>query len=61
MYLIGSCYALKDERRPALEWLQRAIKEGPKNDDLADQLGTDADLDHLRDDPRFKRLVRLRP
>jgi len=55
MYLIGSCYALKDERRPALEWLQKAIKEGP-NDDLADQLGTDADLDHLRDDPRFKRL-----
>ena len=47
-------YALLGEKSTALDWLEKAIEVGWKD---ADHLEEDPDLDSLRDDERYKKLV----
>jgi hypothetical protein len=47
---IASAYALMDKREPAIEWLQKAVKDGLPCYPLFDR---DPNLDNLRRDPRF--------
>lgn len=55
-YKIACCYALLGEREPALKWLERSFELGFR--DLG-RAQTDTDLQSLRDDPRYKKLVGL--
>jgi beta-lactamase regulating signal transducer with metallopeptidase domain len=53
-YNIACSYSLMDDKDHALEWLQEAIGAG--FDDL-DHIAEDDDLDPIRSDPRFARIV----
>ena len=53
-YNLGCAYALLGKKGEALEALRAAHEAGF---DLADPIGSDSDLDNLRDDPRFEKLV----
>lgn len=55
-YNIACCYALLGEKEPALQWLQKAFDMGFRN--LSDAQ-TDTDLQSLRDDSRYQKLVGL--
>lgn len=54
MYNIACGYALLNDKDNALIWLQRALDNGF---DGRDNLRSDSDLDPLRTDPRFKKLM----
>lgn len=56
MYNIACGHALLGHRDEALKWLARAMDNGFDEQDL---LGTDTDLDSLRDDRRFRKLVEV--
>lgn len=53
-YNAGCAYSLQSDRDKALAWLDRAVQLGF---DDADQYLNDSDLDPIRSDPRFQRLV----
>src|SRR5438132_2101963 len=55
-YNIACCYALLGEKVPALTWLEKSFELGFR--DLG-KAQTDTDLQSLRDDPRYQKLVRL--
>jgi tetratricopeptide (TPR) repeat protein len=54
MYDLACCYALAKDKEKAFEWLDRAVQSGF---DQSQQIRSDADLESLRADPRFKALV----
>ncbi|MDQ6788103.1 MAG: S41 family peptidase [Acidobacteriota bacterium] len=53
-YNIAACYALLGDKQNALAWLEKSLGEGFPNLEAA---RNDADLQSLRDDARFKKLV----
>jgi len=53
-YNVSCEYAVMGDRELALEWLENAFKHGWKNVEYTKQ---DKDLDTLRDEPRYKKLV----
>jgi Flp pilus assembly protein TadD len=53
-YNIACAHAMLNQRDSALVWLERAIKAGFES---YGQLSSDDDLDNLRSDPRFERIV----
>ena len=55
-YNLACCYAMKGDKDRALDWLSRAVERG--FDDTA-HLAKDVDLESLRDDARYKNLVKL--
>ena len=54
MYNIACGYSLLNDKENALTWLQKAIDNGF---DQADLIAEDSDLDPLRSDARFKKIV----
>lgn len=54
MYNIGCGYSLMNDKENALVWLQRALDNGFDNTEL---VADDSDLDPLRSDARFKKIV----
>ena len=56
MYNLACTYALKGDREPAFEWLEKSINAG--FDDTG-KLQSDPDIASLRADSRFKRIERL--
>ena len=56
MYNTACAYALKGEKDKAFEWLQKTAEAGYK--DTA-QLDGDSDMDSLRDDPRYAKIIEL--
>lgn len=59
-YNVACMYARLDRKDQALKHLSRAAKLGTADSghDLVELLKTDADLDSLRDDPRFDRILK---
>jgi tetratricopeptide (TPR) repeat protein len=57
-YNIGCANALKGNKDEALAWLEKALSTGFTQEGLLD---TDTDLDSLRGDPRFKKLLGAPP
>ena len=55
-YNIACCYALLGEKEQALQWLQKSFDMGFRN--LSDAQA-DTDLQSLRDDPRYRKLLGL--
>jgi len=55
-YNIACCYALLGEKEPAFKWLETSFDLGFR--DLGNSQ-TDTDLQSLRDDPRYQKLVGL--
>ena len=55
-YNVACCYALLGEKEPALRWLEKSFDLGFR--DLKNAQ-TDTDLESLRDDPRYQKLVGL--
>jgi tetratricopeptide (TPR) repeat protein len=53
-YNAACVYALKGQKDEAFSWLDKAVAKGFNN---ATQLETDTDMDSIRNDPRFKKLV----
>lgn len=53
-YNVACVHALKGETEEAIEWLIKAQERGFNN---PDQLIIDPDMDSLRDDPRFKKIM----
>ena len=54
-YLIARLYADLGDKEKAFEWLNTACRE---HDFLVRELNTDFEMDNLRPDPRFAKLVR---
>jgi tetratricopeptide (TPR) repeat protein len=54
-YNIACAYSMLEQRELAFEWLERAVDDGY---DASGYINGDRDLDNLRSDPRFQRLVR---
>src|SRR5205085_1441373 len=54
MYNIACTYAIHDDKENALRWLAKAVDEGF---DQGDTIESDDDLDSLRADVRFQRIV----
>lgn len=54
VYNIACVYALKKEKDRAFEYLEKAVAAGFGN---SSQLEEDADLDNVRGDPRFKKVL----
>lgn len=54
-YGLASIYSLRGENERALDYLETAIKEGFQDHRL---LMRDKELDNIRDEPRFKKLVK---
>jgi hypothetical protein len=57
-YNIACANALKGHKEEALAWLEKALAAGFSQEEL---LRTDADLESLRGDPRFKKLLGAPP
>jgi tetratricopeptide (TPR) repeat protein len=55
-YNIACCYALAGDKEQALKWLDKSFEMGFRNLKNAQE---DTDLQSLRDDPRFKKIVAL--
>ena len=55
-YNTACAYALKGDKDKAFEWLRKAAKAG--YDDTEHMVG-DSDMDSLRDDPRYKKIIEL--
>lgn len=55
MYNLACAHALAGDRDRAFEWLEKAVEAGFDGDHLDD----DEDLDSLRDDPRFDKVLAL--
>lgn len=55
MYNLACVYSRKGDRDKAVQWLERALAAGFENRAL---LQTDSDLNNLREDARFKQLLR---
>jgi tetratricopeptide (TPR) repeat protein len=53
-YNVACVYALRNDKDKAFEWLKKAVDAGFTN---ADHIETDADMDSLRGDPRFAKIV----
>jgi tetratricopeptide (TPR) repeat protein len=53
-YNVACVYALKKDKEKALGWLEKAVGVGFNN---ASHIEADSDMDFLRDDPRFKKLL----
>jgi tetratricopeptide (TPR) repeat protein len=53
-YNAACVYAIQKKKDDAFLWLNKAVDAGFKN---ASQFKTDSDMDNLRDDPRFVKLV----
>ena len=53
-YNIACVHALRKEKDEAFKWLNKAVEAGFTN---ADHLAGDSDMDGLREDPRFSKLV----
>jgi adenylate cyclase len=53
-YGLGCYYALENKKAKALEFLHKALEKGWRDKDW---IASDHDLDSLRDDPRFKKLL----
>jgi tetratricopeptide (TPR) repeat protein len=53
-YNTACCHALLGEKANALEWLERAVKLGYSD---ADHIEKDADLNSVRNEPRFRAIV----
>lgn len=58
MYNIACGYALLNDKENALVWLQRSIENGF---DASERIFNDSDLDPLRTDARFKRIIESLP
>lgn len=56
LYNVACALALAGHADQAFEWLDKAIAAGFDSWDL---IRSDADLDHLRQDPRFQKLLEL--
>lgn len=57
-YNIACAYALKGEKEQAMAWLEKAMKA--RFSDF-ETIGNDSEIDSLRSDPRFKKLVGEKP
>jgi tetratricopeptide (TPR) repeat protein len=57
MYNLACVYSLKGDRDEAVRWLERAVSAGFEN---REALRTDPDLNNIREDPRFLRLLERR-
>jgi tetratricopeptide (TPR) repeat protein len=55
-YQVARCHALLGEKEVALKWLEQAFEMGFRDLRAAQ---TDADLQALRDDPRYRKIVAL--
>jgi tetratricopeptide (TPR) repeat protein len=53
-YNIACVHALRNDKDKALEWLKKAVDAGFTN---ADHIETDSDMDSVREDPRFAKIV----
>lgn len=53
-YNAACVYALKKDKDKAFEWLHKAINAGFRG---ADHMDNDSDMDSLRDDPRYAKVV----
>jgi hypothetical protein len=58
VYNIACAHAMMGHKDQGIDWLQKALAAGFDQDEL---LATDTDLDSLRDDARFKKLVGAAP
>jgi len=58
LYNLACVYSLQKKIDRAIEWLQRAIDAGYNDFGWMEK---DTDLDNLRDDPRYKEIIRLGP
>jgi hypothetical protein len=58
-YNIAAVYALKNEKKMALEYLQDAVESGYRQRDLEQPVVDDPDFKCLVDDPEFRRLAEL--
>jgi Flp pilus assembly protein TadD len=56
MYNLACTYALKGDRSPGIEWLEKSINAGFDDNN---KLKEDPDIASLRDDPRFKHIQEL--
>ncbi len=53
-YCLGCFYALEGKRARAFEWLEKAFEKGFKDREWTEK---DKDLDGLRNDPRYAKLL----
>ena len=53
-YNIACLYSLKNEKKSAIKWLQKATV---LDESIIERSKADADLDNLRQDPEFLRLI----
>jgi tetratricopeptide (TPR) repeat protein len=58
MYNIACGYSLLNDKENALIWLQRSLESGFDRNDL---VAEDSDLDPLRGDPRFQKILAMFP
>jgi Flp pilus assembly protein TadD len=56
MYNLACAYALKGDRGPALDWLEKSVNAGF---DDTEKLREDPDIASLRSEPRFKKIEEL--
>ena len=53
-YNVACVYALKKDKDKAFEWLHKAVAAGFRQ---ADHMDNDSDMDSLRDDPRYAKVI----
>jgi len=58
MYNLACIFSLQKKIDRAIEWLQKAVDAGYNDFGWMEK---DTDLDNLRDDPRYKEMIRLGP
>ena len=59
LYRVACSHAVQGRREDALGSLEQAVRGGFRGASSLDQLETDSELDDLRDDPRFEKVLRL--
>ncbi|MBI5763027.1 MAG: dienelactone hydrolase family protein [Planctomycetes bacterium] len=58
-YNVACMYSLKGDKDKAFEYLERAIKKGDFPRSITDQMEGDSDLDNIRKDARYEKMVAL--
>lgn len=56
-YNVACMYSLNKEKDKSLEYLKKAVELGGFGNDFAEQIENDSDFDHVRDDPRFAKIL----
>lgn len=58
-YNVACMYSLTGNKDKAFEYLERAIKKGDFPQSITDQMEGDSDLDNIRKDARYKKMLEL--